>query len=71
MVTRSIDEEVVRVNGLTRSMLDSYSLWGSKIEHGNTQHAMYGELLEFVNLRMETADSCLTLIENEKIADAF
>ncbi|MFD7379890.1 hypothetical protein [Streptomyces mirabilis] len=52
-------------------MLDSYSLWGSKIEHGNTQHAMYSELLEFVNLRMETADSCLTLIENEKIADAL
>ncbi|WP_405970896.1 hypothetical protein OG496_12390 [Streptomyces sp. NBC_00988] len=52
-------------------MLDSYSLWGSRIGHGNTQHAMYGELLEFVNLRMETADSCLTLIENEKIADAL
>jgi|GEM_PF-3939268 len=32
---------------------------------------MYGGLLDFVNFRMETADTCLQLIENRKIADSL
>ncbi|RPK39925.1 hypothetical protein EES40_23745 [Streptomyces sp. ADI93-02] len=32
---------------------------------------MYGDIFEFVNIRMETAESCLLLLENDKVADSL
>lgn len=65
-----IDVEIARVNATTRAMIDEYVQWGNKIgyENGNT---LYMDLLDFVNFRIETADSCLLLIEHGKIADSL
>ncbi|MFJ8800970.1 hypothetical protein [Streptomyces sp. NPDC102487] len=52
-------------------MLDEYVAWGEKITAGEVQHAAYDEMLDFLNFRMETAASCLLLIENEKVADSL
>jgi len=65
-----IDAEIARVNAATRAMINEYAQWGDKIvyENGNT---LYMDLLDFVNFRIETADSCLLLIEHSKIADSL
>ncbi|WP_405536422.1 hypothetical protein OG787_24720 [Streptomyces sp. NBC_00075] len=52
-------------------MLDEYGAWGSKITVGEVQYGAYGDILDFLNFRMETADSCLLLIENGKVADSI
>jgi hypothetical protein len=69
--TDPLPAEIARVNQLTRSMIDEYVSWRSKIVHGEIDQLMYSEMLDFVNFRIETADSCLLLIENRKIADAL
>jgi hypothetical protein len=63
--------EAQRVNEHTRAMLAEYIAWGDKIATGDIQQWMYNELIEFVNFRMETADTCMQLIERGKIADAL
>src|SRR6266567_734724 len=69
--TDSLPSEIARVNQLTRSMIDEYVSWRSKILHGEIDQFMYSEMLDFVNFRIETADSCLLLIEHGKIADSL
>ncbi|MBV7699576.1 hypothetical protein [Streptomyces sp. TRM70350] len=71
MEDASLTREIGRVNQHTRSMISEYVAWGGKIRHGEVHYALYDEMLEFVNLRTETADSCLTLIGNRKIADSL
>lgn len=63
--------EVQRVNEHTRAMLAEYVAWGSKVVTGDVQQWMYNELIDFLNFRMETADTCAQLIEQNKIADAL
>jgi hypothetical protein len=69
--TDPLPAEIARVNQLTRSMIDEYVSWRSKIVHGEIEQFMYSEMLDFVNFRIETADTCLLLIEHGKIADAL
>ncbi len=69
--TDPLSAEIARVNQLTRAMIDEYVDWRSKIAHGDIENALYGEMLDFVNFRIETADTCVLLIENHKIADAL
>jgi hypothetical protein len=66
-----LTREIERVNQLTRTMIDEYVAWGEKISVGEVQYASYDEMLDFVNFRIETADSCLLLIENEKVGDSL
>ncbi len=66
-----LSEEIARVNQLTQAMIDEYVSWRSKIVYGEIENAIYGAMLDFVNFRVETADSCLLLIENRKIADSL
>ncbi|MDX3486617.1 DUF5677 domain-containing protein [Streptomyces sp. ID05-18] len=70
-MTELIAAEVERVNNATRFMISVYCAWGSEIENGETHLFTHTQLLEFVNLRIETADSCLLLIENGKVADSL
>lgn len=65
-----LETEVNHVTAKTRAIIDSYVDWRKHIVYNNYS-TTYGELLDFVNFRMETADSCLLLIENRKIADAL
>ncbi|GAB3001881.1 hypothetical protein LWP59_34570 [Amycolatopsis acidiphila] len=55
----------------TREILTAYKAWGEKIVGGDVENAMYDDMTEFVNLRMETAESCLLLLENDKVADGL
>ncbi len=66
-----IDAEIASVNNLTRAMLVAYEAWGVNIAVGEVQFGTHNEMLDFVNTRMETVDSCLLLVENQKIADAL
>jgi hypothetical protein len=64
-------DEVQSVNDYTRALLAEYVAWGGKIKTGEIHQWMYNELIDFVNFRMETAHSCLQLIEQDRIADAL
>jgi hypothetical protein len=66
-----INAEITRVNSLSRAMLEAYVAWGHQFEYGETYNTMYGNLIDFVNFRMETANSCLCLLDNEQVADAL
>lgn len=66
-----LSQEIGRVNELTRAMLDEYVSWSGKIEYGQIQQALYSDMFDFVNFRMETADSCLLLMQQRKIADSL
>lgn len=63
--------EVQRINDHTRAMLAEYVAWGNKIVTGDVQQWMYNELIDFLNFRMETANTCLQLIDQGKVADAL
>src|SRR5260370_35074535 len=63
--------EIARVNHLSRAMIDKYGAWRSKIDYGDIENALYGEMLNFVNFRIETAETCFLLIEKTKSADAL
>src|SRR5947209_3942066 len=52
-------------------MIEAYEAWGSRIKVGEAQQYMYNELIDFVNFRIETAETCLLLIEGDRIADAL
>lgn len=52
-------------------MIDEYTTWGTKIKVGAVHYSAYYDMLEFINFRMETASSCLLLIENKNIADSL
>jgi len=69
--TTPIDLEISKVNALSRQMIEEYVGWYDKIVVGEVQDLHYNELIEFVNFRIETVDSCLMLIDKRRIADAL
>lgn len=66
-----IAEETERSLQLSRAMVREYVAWSGAIKHGEVQNALYYDIFDFVNFRIETADTCLDLIERGKIADAL
>lgn len=66
-----IEIEILRVNELTQSMMKEYLVWGSKINYGPHMNVIYSEMIDFVNFRMETVESCLLLIEKSRIGDVL
>jgi len=52
-------------------ILEIYSNWWRKFEHGEVSYSLYQDLTEFVNERMETIDSCRVLLENKRISDTL
>jgi hypothetical protein len=67
--TNPIDGEIA-VHCTVRRLTAAYEDFGHTYTTGQTSNRMYSEILEFVNFRFETADSCRLLIENEKVADS-
>ena len=63
--------ELERVIQSTRDMMAAYVAWGTEIKFGTNYNMMYGDIIEFLNFRLETAESCLLLIEQDRIADAL
>ena len=66
-----VEAEVQAVTDHTVKMMAAYLNWGDKITVGDEPYWHYSELIEFVNFRMETAHTCLDLIQRDKIADAL
>ncbi|HEX5406288.1 MAG TPA: hypothetical protein VFX16_28770 [Pseudonocardiaceae bacterium] len=71
MAVDRLDAAIGRANALTRQMIEAYEAWGSRIQVGEVQQYMYNELIDFVNFRVETAQTCLLLVEGDRIADAL
>src|SRR5947209_20618634 len=71
MYDQALDAEIARVNEHSRNLLNAYLGWGQKIKSGEAENTLYSDLIDFVNFRLETVDTCLLLIEKEKIADAL
>lgn len=71
MYDQAIDTEVTKVNTHSRALLNEYMAWGQKIKLGQLGNTLYSGLIDFVNFRLETVDTCLLLIEQAKIADAL
>lgn len=66
-----IEAEITRLCSLSRSLIDAYVGWNSKIIHGKTMFSLYGDVSDFVNFRVETVASCLDLIASRRIADCL
>src|SRR3712207_3170753 len=66
-----MEREIDAAVEMSHNLIASYVAWGERIKNPSTHSMMYGEILDFVNFRMETADSCLGLISNRKIADSL
>src|SRR5260221_13601859 len=71
MYDQALDTEIVRVNNHSHNLLSEYVGSDQKIKSGEIENTLYGDLIDFVNFRLETVETCLMLIENEKIADAL
>ncbi len=71
MYDQATDTEIARVNKHSHDLLTEYLEWGQKIKTGQVENTLYSDLIDFVNFRLETVDTCLMLIEKEKIADAL
>jgi hypothetical protein len=67
----SIDLEIEQVIKTSRAMLAEYVAWGDRIVVGDAQQWMYNEVIDFVNFRMETAHTCIQLIEAGKLAESL
>lgn len=52
-------------------MIARYVEWGPKRRTGAHHLSVYKDVTDFVNFRMETAESCLDLLEKNKVADAL
>lgn len=70
-MTKTINDEIASASKLARSLIAEYTAWRGKIQYGEHYNTIYGDILDFVNFRIETADSCLLLLENGRVADAL
>ncbi len=67
-----------QIDGLTadalstvKELLGAYTRLSGQTKVGKAHQIMYGEILEFVNFRMETIETCTVLVEQRRIADAL
>lgn len=67
----SIEDEIQKALNSSREMIDAYLGWFQKTQFAEVHNTVYNDMLEFVNFRVETADSCLHLIAMDKIADSL
>ncbi|WP_019970247.1 hypothetical protein [Mycobacterium sp. 141] len=67
----SIDDEIQQALDTADGLIRAYVAWGEKVKVGETHNLVYSEVTEFVNFRVETADSCLHLIKSNSVADAL
>jgi hypothetical protein len=70
-MTDSLAREIAKASSLARTLITAYTDWRDDIRYGDEMHSIYMDALDFVNFRIETADSCLLLIGNRRIADAL
>lgn len=66
-----IDGEITAALTLADAMIADYESWNGRRVSGEVMHQLYTDLFEFCNLRVETAQSCVLLIRNGRIADSL
>jgi hypothetical protein len=66
----AVDAETTRVIAYTRELIKAYQTVGDELTY-NMASTFYMDAFGFVNFRVETACSCLLLIENNLVADAL
>lgn len=54
-----------------KDLIAAYERWNDKRKTGQTLSMLHSDLFEFVNLRVETAETCALLIEHRRVADAL
>src|ERR1700733_15207987 len=67
----TLPEAIDRASKLARKLVAEYVAWSGKIRNGKEGNTVYGDTLDFVNFRVETAASCLLLLDNRRVADAL
>jgi hypothetical protein len=70
-VPEPIDAEIRDAEATARALLDAYVAFGGQYRFGEVHQWAYSEILEFVNFRMESADSCLLLASRNRVGDAL
>jgi len=70
-VPEPIDAEIRDATAVARTLLDAYVAFGGQYRFGEVHQWAYSEILEFVNFRLETADSCLLLASQDRVGDAL
>ena len=70
-VNGRIDAEIDNAVDTCQKLIAAYVAFGDEFKVGESYNVMYGEILDFVNFRIESADTCLSLIEQRKIADSL
>lgn len=66
----AVDAEIKRVIAYTQQLITAYQTVGDELTY-NLASTFYMDAFGFVNFRVETACSCLLLIENSLVADAL
>ncbi|MBR7825767.1 hypothetical protein KDK95_05565 [Actinospica sp. MGRD01-02] len=66
----AVDAETKRVISYTRELIKAYRTVGDELRY-NMASTFYMDAFGFVNFRVETACSCLLLVENKLVADAL
>ncbi|TWE29781.1 hypothetical protein [Prauserella muralis] len=66
-----LDLEIGRVRAASRSMISTYVQWGQQYQFGDVRNIVYNDIIEYINLRVETAETCILLAEKEKVAEAL
>lgn len=64
-----IEAEIELAAGLCRDLISEYVSWGWKTSA--IHQALYSDIADFANFRIETADTCVLLAENNRVADAL
>ncbi len=67
----SIDSEIERVQQLARSLINAYLAWNGTLKIGQVANGFYTDICVFVNFRVETAESCLSLLTENRVADSL
>lgn len=75
-VTQRANDDPIRLEfnralAAAEAVISTYAAWGAKIQTGQIHYDLYNRMLEFSNLRMETAETCLQFARLGKVADAL
>ena len=65
------ERELVFAKNLLDELLRSYENFGQTLKPSTTHNTYYDEMIEFVNLRMQSAKSAATLLESKLVGDAL
>lgn len=66
-----MDNEISIAQQDLTDLLENYSSWSHEMTQGTTGHSQFMEMIDFVNFRMETVDSCKILLKSGRVADTL